>query len=78
MFVGAGALLLGAAGYAAYTYKPELLGLESKPKAPFVPRFENYQEAYNHIARLLEEHDDYDDGSYGPVLLRLAWHASGT
>jgi cytochrome c peroxidase len=26
----------------------------------------------------LEEKDDYDDGSYGPVLLRLAWHASGT
>lgn len=22
--------------------------------------------------------DDYDDGSYGPVLVRLAWHASGT
>jgi cytochrome c peroxidase len=21
---------------------------------------------------------DYDDGSYGPVLVRLAWHASGT
>jgi catalase (peroxidase I) len=20
----------------------------------------------------------YDDGSYGPILLRLAWHASGT
>ena len=71
-------LLLGAAGWAAYTYRPELLGLEGKPKAPFVPRFENYQEVYNHIAKLLEEHDDYDDGSYGPVLLRLAWHASGT
>ncbi|KAG9205383.1 heme peroxidase [Epicoccum nigrum] len=78
MFVGAGILLVGAAGYAAYTYKPELLGLEGKPKAPFVPRFENYQEVYNHIAKLLEEHNDYDDGSYGPVLLRLAWHASGT
>lgn len=78
MFVGAGALLLGAAGWAAYTYKPELLGLEGKPKPPFVARFENYQEVYNHIAKLLEEHDDYDDGSYGPVLLRLAWHASGT
>lgn len=24
------------------------------------------------------EKDDYDDGSYGPVLVRLAWHASGT
>ncbi len=22
--------------------------------------------------------DGYDDGSYGPVLVRLAWHASGT
>lgn len=21
---------------------------------------------------------DYDDGSYGPVLVRLAWHCSGT
>ena len=26
----------------------------------------------------MEEKDDYDDGSYGPVLVRLAWHASGT
>jgi cytochrome c peroxidase len=78
MFVGAAALLLGAAGWATYTYRPELLGLEGKPKAPFVARFENYQEVYNHIAKLLEEHDNYDDGSYGPVLLRLAWHASGT
>jgi hypothetical protein len=22
--------------------------------------------------------EGYDDGSYGPVLVRLAWHASGT
>jgi cytochrome c peroxidase len=33
---------------------------------------------YNEVASLLEEKDDYDDGSYGPVLVRLAWHASGT
>lgn len=33
---------------------------------------------YNEIAQLLEEKDEYDDGSYGPVLVRLAWHASGT
>jgi cytochrome c peroxidase len=78
MFVGAGALLVGAAGWALYTYKPEMLGLEGRPKAPFVARFEDYQQVYDTIAKRLEEHDDYDDGSYGPVLLRLAWHASGT
>ncbi|KAF2848962.1 class II peroxidase [Plenodomus tracheiphilus IPT5] len=76
LIYGAGALLAGAAVYGAYTYNPELFGQESK-KA-FVPRFEDYQKVYNKIARLLEEKDDYDDGSYGPVLLRLAWHASGT
>ena len=38
----------------------------------------DYQAVYNHVAKLLEERDDYEDGSYGPLLLRLAWHASGT
>lgn len=33
---------------------------------------------YNAIAQILEENPQYDDGSYGPVLVRLAWHASGT
>lgn len=32
---------------------------------------------YNAIAQILDE-DSYDDGSYGPVFVRLAWHASGT
>ncbi|KAH7257337.1 mitochondrial cytochrome c peroxidase [Fusarium tricinctum] len=44
----------------------------------FNPTKEDYQKVYNEIAARLEEKDDYDDGSYGPVLLRLAWHASGT
>ncbi|KAK5987595.1 Cytochrome c peroxidase [Cladobotryum mycophilum] len=44
----------------------------------FVPGKEDYQKIYNDIAARLEEKDDYDDGSYGPVLVRLAWHASGT
>jgi hypothetical protein len=44
----------------------------------FTPKFEDYQAVYNEIANRLEENDEYDDGSYGPVLLRLAWHASGT
>ena len=36
----------------------------------------DYQSVYNAIAKKLES--DYDDGSYGPILVRLAWHASGT
>lgn len=44
----------------------------------FKPTNEDYQKVYDAIAKLLWEKDDYDDGSYGPVLLRLAWHASGT
>lgn len=44
----------------------------------FTPQQEDYQKVYNEIAARLEEKDDYDDGSYGPVLVRLAWHASGT
>ncbi|ODV96415.1 hypothetical protein PACTADRAFT_49767 [Pachysolen tannophilus NRRL Y-2460] len=38
----------------------------------------DYQEVYNAIAQKLVDQDDYDDGSYGPVLVRLAWHQSGT
>lgn len=77
LIVGAVALLAGAGVYGLYTQKPELFG--QAPKSSFfIPRFEDYQKVYDAIAKRLEEHDDYDDGSYGPVLLRLAWHASGT
>jgi cytochrome c peroxidase len=39
----------------------------------------DYQKVYNEIAKVLEEGaEKYDDGSFGPVLVRLAWHASGT
>lgn len=37
----------------------------------------DYQRVYNSIAKKLEN-VDYDDGSFAPVLLRLAWHAAGT
>ncbi|KAJ1659573.1 heme peroxidase [Dispira simplex] len=39
----------------------------------------DYRQVYKDIANILEEGaEDYDDGSFGPVLLRLAWHSSGT
>ena len=44
----------------------------------FKPTSADYQKVYNAIAKLLEEKDEYDDGSYGPVIVRLAWHCSGT
>ncbi|KAJ6498927.1 heme peroxidase [Mycena sanguinolenta] len=49
-----------------------------KAAAKFTPTQEDYQKVYNKIAEILDEAGDYDDGSYGPVILRLAWHASGT
>ena len=71
--------LLGAAGAGYYVYgQSNGFSAAAAPKGPFVPTFEDYQKVYNEIANRLEEKDDYDDGSYGPVLLRLAWHASGT
>ena len=50
----------------------------AKVAANFVPTKEDYQKVYNTIAEIMDDAGDYDDGSYGPVLLRLAWHSSGT
>lgn len=71
--------LLGAAGAAGglgYWYQTS--GASAASTKVFNPTKEDYQKVYNEIAARLEEKDDYDDGSYGPVLVRLAWHASGT
>ncbi|KAJ3333363.1 heme peroxidase [Blyttiomyces sp. JEL0837] len=68
-------LVVGGLGGAAYFYQDDLqkaLGLTAAPPKPL-----DYQQVYNDIAALLDN-NDYDDGSYGPVLVRLAWHAAGT
>lgn len=82
LYVSIVALL--AAGGAGYFYLnnggiTELKkGSSGETRGVFTPTKDDYQQVYNLIAKLLEEKDDYDDGSYGPVLLRLAWHCSGT
>lgn len=53
-------------------------GSSGESRGVFTPTKDDYQHVYNEIAKLLEEKDDYDDGSYGPVIVRLAWHCSGT
>jgi cytochrome c peroxidase len=65
------ALGTALAGGLYYYYETGKAGLiaEMKPL--------DYQKVYNDIADLLDN-NDYDDGSYGPVLVRLAWHAAGT
>ncbi|KAK3942742.1 heme peroxidase [Diplogelasinospora grovesii] len=70
--LGAGAVLGGGAWF--YNANAST----SSTPTVFTPKFEDYQKVYNEIASRLEEKDDYDDGSYGPVLVRLAWHCSGT
>lgn len=39
---------------------------------------EDYAKVRQAIADILDSNSEYDDGSYGPVLVRLAWHTSGT
>lgn len=70
-------LVAAAVGVGAYFGYGYLTEGSATPKV-FTPTFDDYQKVYNEIASRLEEKDDYDDGSYGPVLVRLAWHASGT
>jgi cytochrome c peroxidase len=40
--------------------------------------YKNQTNGQVRINRCSIENNDYDDGSYGPLFVRLAWHASGT
>ena len=80
--------LAGAGGYYYYKNSGYADGITPASAFPIAPGKKSaeeivkpgdYQAVYNAIAEVLEEGaDDYDDGSFGPVIVRLAWHASGT
>ena len=81
----AAALLAGGAFYYSSTSKdgavPEVhltKGSGGQSAGVFKPTAADYQKVYDAIAKSLWEHDEYEDGSYGPVIFRLAWHSSGT
>lgn len=57
-------------------YLDGMLGVAPAPLAKSAVK-PDYKAVRTMIANMLED-DDYDDGSYGPVLVRLAWHTSGT
>jgi len=81
-----GAAIVAAAGAGGFYYFNKrdvdelhlIKGSSGETKGIFKATKEDYQKVYDEIAYLLVEKDEYDDGSYGPVLVRLAWHASGT
>ncbi|GAA5914431.1 peroxidase [Sporobolomyces salmoneus] len=75
-----GLLGAGALGGGAYYFTQRNPTADEDPRTVHdaaSPKEVDYQKVYNAIADVLEE-EGYDDGSYGPVLVRLAWHCSGT
>jgi cytochrome c peroxidase len=74
LWLGALGLIGAGAGYYFYTSNG---GTLEKTQVPEKPKTIDYQKVYNQIADILED-NDWDDGSNGPVFVRLAWHAAGT
>jgi cytochrome c peroxidase len=67
--IAAAGLFAGAAGLALAYNLPVATASAARP---------DYRAVRKDIEDLLESNPDYDDGSYGPLFVRLAWHASGT
>ncbi|KAG4305701.1 hypothetical protein PORY_000611 [Pneumocystis oryctolagi] len=75
-----GSIILGvtALGGGYYYFKNNSELFESLVKKKPVKK--DYEKVYREIAELMtsDEVEDYDDGSLGPILVRLGWHSSGT
>ncbi|KAG6375666.1 heme peroxidase [Boletus reticuloceps] len=75
--LGAGAVVVGGVAY--YLLNSSSDSTTATPQVTkFVPTKADYEKVYKRISDLVDEADSYDDGSFAPVLLRLAWHSSGT
>ncbi|KAF8585926.1 class II peroxidase [Ramaria rubella] len=75
--LGIGAVVLAGGLYAYSSSDTGKSAIQvAKASANFTPSKEDYQKVYNKVAHLLDA--EYEDGSYGPILVRLAWHSSGT
>ncbi|ODQ63636.1 heme peroxidase [Nadsonia fulvescens var. elongata DSM 6958] len=72
----AGVALVGGASY--YFLSDETKAAALSKVTAETATYEDYQKVYNAIAQKLIDEDEYDDGSYAPILIRLAWHSSGT
>lgn len=73
-------LLIGAAaggGYYAYSTGALDSLTSGAGGVALIPVKHDYAAVRKAIEDVLDV-ENYDDGSYGPVLVRLAWHASGT
>lgn len=55
-----------------------LFALASSSDAEAAETEVNYDKVRKEIADIVNKNPNYDDGSYGPLFVRLAWHASGT
>lgn len=83
LFGALGAAALATGAFFVFSSSDEATKDSSKSgihAANYVPTKEDYQKVYNRVAEIFDKAADknYDDGSYGPIILRLAWHSSGT
>ncbi|KAI8641318.1 heme peroxidase [Parasitella parasitica] len=80
VFLTLAALGAGAGYYynSTQSFKTKTISSSSSDAPTEKKKDIDYQQVYNDIAEMLDDDSNYDDGSYGPVLVRLAWHASGT